>query len=125
MQLTTPSSRHLLSSKSAIIALLIVAALTSLAPGRASADSPTVIRGASTAVLAIRASVGVTQLPSFAVLRDAPKPAKGGFVSEDLLEKATELVNNGVRIGELAGGKVYVHAQPKGFGGVVSIRYRR
>ena len=69
--------------------------------------------------------MGVHQLPSFAVLKDAPEPAKGGFINEDLLKTATGLVNNGVRIGEMAGGKVYVHAQPKGFGGVVSIRYRR
>ena len=125
MQITTPSRRHLLSSKSAIIALVIVAGLTSLAPGRASADSNKVIRGASTAVLAIRATTGLRQLPSLSLLRDAAEPAKTGFVSEDLLRKATDVVNNGISIGHAAGGTFYVKAQPRGLGGVVSIRYRR
>ena len=126
MQNTTPSRRPVLSSKSAIIALAIAAALTSLAPGRASADSLKVIRGASTAVLAIRASVGVRAIASPSVLENAPEPAKGGFVSDDLLRKATEIVNNGIRLGHGSrNGTFYVHAEPQGFGGVVSIRYRR
>ena len=125
MPITKPSRRHLLSSKSAIIALVIAAGLMSLAPGRASADSTKAIRGASTAVLAIRATAGVRQLPSLSVLRDAPEPAKTGFISDDLLRKATDVVNNGIAIGRAAGGTFYVKAQPRGLGGVVSIRYRR
>ena len=126
MHNTTPSRCPFLSSKSAIIALAIAAALTSLAPGRASADAPTVIRGASTAVLAIRASIGVRVAAVPTVLENAPEPAKGGFISDDLLRRATEIINNGIRLGHGSrNGTFYVHAEPQGFGGVVTIRYRR
>jgi len=105
--------------------LAFTAALTLFAPDYASADSPTAIRGASAAVLAIRNTAGIRIAPSTSVLQPAPKPASRGFVSEDLLNTATEVVNNGIRLGDgPTNGTFYVHFKPQGFGGVLSIRYR-
>jgi hypothetical protein len=127
MQNTTPRRSHFSFPRRAIIAhFSLVVALTSFAPGRASADSPNVIRGASTAVLAIRASLGLRLAPTPTTLKDAPEPAKTGFISEDLLRKATDIVNNGIGLGKGRGhGRLYVHVKPQGFGGVVTLRYRR
>lgn len=109
-----------------LLVILPLLAASALIPERASADSPAAIVGASTAVMAVQASVGLRHLPSDLALRPAPAPAARGFISKDLLETATELVNHGIRIGkDLAGGTVYVHCKPQGFGGVLSIRYRR
>jgi len=97
MQRTTtcrPHSPHVLPSILALIAF--TAALAFFAPTRASADSPTAIRGAATAVMAIRTAT-----------------------------RATDLINNGIRLGNGPGnGTFYVHAESQGFGGVLSIRYR-
>ena len=101
------------------------AAVSLLAPERASADSPTAIRGASSAVLAIQASTRVRVAPGSTVLRPSPKPASTGFVSEDLLRTATNVVNNGIRLGQgTRNGTFYVHFKPQGFGGILSVRYR-
>ena len=127
MQRTTtrrPHSPHVLLSLLALIA--ITAGLAFFAPTRASADSPTAIRGAATAVMAIRATASIRVTPTPTVLRPAPKPAATGFISADLLNAATDLINNGVRLGKGPGpGIFYVHAESRGFGGVLSIRYRR
>ena len=127
MQRTTtcrPHSPQVLPSILALIAL--TAALAFIAPTRASADSPTAIRGAATAVLAIRATASIRVTPNPTVLRPAPKPASMGFISADLLNAATDLINNGIRLGSGPGnGTFYVHAESRGFGGVLSIRYRR
>ncbi|MBW2189260.1 MAG: hypothetical protein JRG93_06670 [Deltaproteobacteria bacterium] len=127
MQPTTtcrPHSPHVLPSILALIAF--TAALAFFAPTRASADSPTAIRGAATAVMAIRAATSIRVTPNPTVLRPAPKPATMGFISADLLNTATDLINNGIRLGNGPGnGTFYVHAESRGFGGVLSIRYRR
>lgn len=117
---TTSRPRHLLPAL-----LAVTAALFLFAPDRASADAPTAIRSASTAVLAIRATTSIRLAPNSKALQPAPKPASTGFVSEDLLETATEVVNNGIRLGDgPSKGTFYVHFKPQGFGGVLSIRYR-
>jgi len=49
-----------------------------------------------------------------------------GFISADLLNTVTGLINNGLRLGNGPGnGTFYVHFESQGFGGVLSIRYRR
>lgn len=106
--------------------LVLATALGVCSPKRASADSPAAIRAATTTVLALRAGLGIAKLPRSQVFQLAPTPAKTGFVSDDLLKTATDLVKNGVRVHEgLAGGTLYVHFKPQGFGGVLSVRYRR
>jgi len=120
MQSTTSRLRNVLP---ALLAFAVVLAL--LAPHSASADSPAAIRGASAAVLAIRATTSTRIAQGSSILQPAPKPAKTGFVSEDLLETATNVVNNGIRLGQgPSKGAFYVHFKPQGFGGVLSIRYR-
>lgn len=110
----------------ALPAALLLTATLSLAAAEASADAPAAIGSAPAAVLAIRASVSFARLPISASLQTAPEPAKTGFISEDLLKKATELVDNGLRMRRApAGGALYVHVQPRGLGGVVSLKYRR
>ncbi len=116
----TSRPRHLLP---ALLAFTAAAAL--FAPEHASADSTPVIRGASSAVLAIQAASSIRLAPSATVLKPASKPAASGFVSEDLLRSATEVVNNGIRLGRgSANGSFYVHFKPQGFGGILSVRYR-
>lgn len=105
--------------------LAFAAALALFAPDRASADAPSAIRSVSAAVLAIRATTGIRIAPGSSVLQPAPKPATTGFVSQDLLDTATNIVNNGIRLGDgPTNGTFYVHFKPQGFGGVLSIRYR-
>lgn len=109
-----------------IVVFSLLASAAFLAPSRASADSPAAIVGAPRAALAIRASVSIAAGPrANSTLLPAPKPVDTGFVSDDLLRTATELVNDGVKLGRLAGGKVYLKVKPQGFGGVLAIRYRR
>lgn len=117
---TTSRSRRFLPAL-----LALTAAMALFAPERASADAPAAIRGASTAVLAIRATTSFRVASTASPLELAPAPADRGFVSADLLRKATDVVNNGIRCGSAGGGNFYVHAKPQGFGGVLSIRYRR
>lgn len=121
MQSTTTSRpRHLLPAL-----LAFTAAMTLVAPDRASADSPTAIRGASATVLAIRATTSIRIAPGSTILEPAPERASTGFVSEDLLNTAADIVNNGIRLGNgPTNGTFYVHFKPQGFGGVLSIRYR-
>ena len=127
MQRTTTRrtpSRHPLQAFAALIAL--AAALALFAPNRASADSVPAIKGTSAAVIGVRGAMSVRILPGSSVLRPAPAPASTGFISEDLLNAATNVVNNGIRLGSGPGnGTFYVHFKPQGFGGVLSIRYRR
>lgn len=95
-------------------------------PVSASADAPAAISGAATAALAIRATSGLGSLRATDVLELEPEAANRGFIADDLLEKATDVVNNGVRLRNApAGGSLYVHFKPQGFGGVLSLRYRR
>lgn len=110
-----------------LLALLAAGALLgTLAPASASADTPTAISGAATAVLAIRATSGLGALRAAGVLELTPEAADRGFISVDLLETATDLVHNGVRLPTApAGGSLYVHVKPQGLGGVLSLRYRR
>jgi len=109
-----------------LVVFTLLASAAFLAPSRASADSPAAIVGASRAAFAIRASLRIGTGPrASSTLLPAPKPADRGFVSDDLLRKATDVVNNGISVGHAAGGTFYVTAQPRGLGAVVSIRYRR
>jgi len=111
--------------------VLLFVALTigalSLRASEASADSPSAIGAATKAALAVRASVSIFRLPtSTDTLRPEPEPAKRGFIKEDLLETATELVNEGLRFDRTPGdGSLYLHFKPQGLGGVLSLRYRR
>ena len=126
MQRTTTCrshSPHVLPSILALIAF--TAAPAFFAPTRASADSPTAIRGAAATVMAIRAAASIRVTPDPTVLRPEPEPVSMGFISADLINTATDLINNGLRLGNGPGnGTFYVHFESRGFGGVLSIRYR-
>ncbi len=72
------------------------------------------------------ASAESQSLSNYDVLRPAPELARTGFVSEDLLTTATELVQHGIRLKHASGhGTLYLHFKPESLGGVLSIRYRR
>ena len=108
--------------------------LTALAVGAvsvdarpAAADAPPAIGVATQAALAVRASVSLLRLPtSTDDLPTTPEAADRGFIKDELLETATDLVNEGIRFRRApAGGALYLHFKPRGFGGVLSLRYRR
>ena len=119
------TTRRARSIQLLLAAFVLFAALSAFAPGRASADAPTALRGASAAARALETALSLRAAPNSNVFRPAPAAADAGFVSDELLETATELVHNGVRLGEVAGGTFYVHVKPQGLGAVVSIRFRR
>jgi hypothetical protein len=81
----------------------------------------------SVTTLAAYTAANARSLSSLSNLRPRePGSTRTSFISADLLEAATDLVKNGVQVGDgLAGGTVYVHVRPRGFGGVLSVRYRR
>jgi hypothetical protein len=95
---TTPKNLRVL-----LFAALGLGALSPRA-SEASADSPSAIGAATKAALAVRASVSIFRLPTPTdTLRTEPGPAKRGFIKEDLLETAIELVNEGVRFNRTPG----------------------
>ena len=60
------------------------------------------------------------------VLQEAPEPSSTTFVSQRLIDTLSGVVNDGLRLGQGARkGTFFVHVEPQGFGGVLSIRYRR
>ena len=110
-----------------LVLTAIVFGAFSLQTQEASADAPSAIGAATRAALAVRASVSFFRLPtSTDTLRPEPEAAKRGFIKEDLLETATELVNEGLRFERSPGdGTLFLHFKPQGLGGVLSFRYRR
>ena len=109
-----------------VVPLLLVLASLSWLPSGASADSPMVIRGASTAVLTIQHSIGIAQISSVRLAVRKPVSELRHLAGGDLLREAASLLDEGVRIVGLRPGEtLYLHVQPRGLGGVVSLRLRR
>jgi hypothetical protein len=127
MQRTTTSRSRSQRLRAALAALFSLAtALGLFAPGRAAADVPAAIQSASVTVKVVQTAMNFRRLPKRDFLQSPPEPAPTGFISDDLLNTATDLVKNGVRVrDDLADGTVYMHFEPQGFGGVLSVRYRR
>lgn len=127
MQHETTRSRRSFRPAAVAAALLLGSALAALAaPARASADAPQSIQAASTTVLAVTQRIGNRIVVNRALLQEAPEPVRGGFISQDLIDTLSGLVKDGVHIGKSRGqGNLYVHVETHGFGGIVSLRYRR
>jgi hypothetical protein len=120
MQLTRPRR-----SAAALVVLTASLALW-LAPGRASADSPKAIQGTATAAVAVVHQIGTRFVTTHAAMPPVSAPASAAFISSELVDKLSRVINNGIRLGQGPGdGTFYVHFKSHGFGGVLSIRYRR
>jgi len=77
-------------------------------------------------VLVVTQYVGNRFVVNRDFLQPAPEPSSAGFVSQHLIDSLSGVVNNGVRLGPGSReGAFYVHFKPQGFGGVLSVRYRR
>jgi hypothetical protein len=101
----------------------LVSATTQATP--AAADSPALLQ---TGVHIARGIVGELHRSPLEVdiFRDRAPEAKTGFVSEDLIERVSGLINDGVRIaGGTDKGTLFVNFESHGFGGIVSLRFRR
>jgi hypothetical protein len=120
MQLTTPRR-----SAATLLALTAMTALC-LAPGRASADVPKAIQGTAAAAVAVVHQMGTRFVATHAAMPPVPAPASTAFISAELVDTLSNVINNGIRLGKGPGdGTFYVHFKSQGFGGVLSIRYRR
>jgi len=120
MQLTTP--------RRSPITLLVLAAMLAMcvAPERASADAPKAIQGAAAAAVAVVHQIGTGFVTTHAAMPPVPGPASTAFLSAELVDTLSNVINNGIRLGPGPGdGTLYVHFKSQGFGGALTIRYRR
>lgn len=100
----------------ACLLIVIVAAALSASPGPASANSPP----------QLNSHVGTRILNDTLWGESVVQPKPTALVSSDLVDRVTDLLDDGVRLSkETRQGVLYVHFEKQGLGGVVFLRYRR
>ncbi|MEM7435377.1 MAG: hypothetical protein AAF436_09525 [Myxococcota bacterium] len=108
--------------------LLIVALLATFFGGATSAkaDTPLLIDTSSQLVTRIADDLRASKLDQDLFVKPVSQPKPTVFVSAELVERVSGLINDGLQIaGNEKKGRLFVHVESHGFGGVVSLRVRR